>query len=91
MLFFIFDVVAMYYDKDTNTCYVIKKPDECAKRLIGKYNIVTLDGEFFHKSGLMLGGYILNLDTELNYYKTQIKEIKSKLKVLEKQKGLLKC
>lgn len=23
-----FDVVAMYYDKDTNTCYVIKKPDE---------------------------------------------------------------
>ncbi len=60
---------------------------ECAKRLIGKYNIVTLDGEFFHKSGLMLGGYILNLDAELNYYKTHIKEIKSKLKVLEKQKG----
>ena len=24
-----FDVVAMYYDKDTNTCHVIKKPDEC--------------------------------------------------------------
>ena len=23
-----FDVVAMYYDKDTNTCHVIKKPDE---------------------------------------------------------------
>jgi hypothetical protein len=23
-----FDVIAMYYDKDTNTCHVIKKPDE---------------------------------------------------------------
>lgn len=67
---------------------------ECAKKLIGKYRMVTLQGELFEKSGSMTGGsmrktglsFSQNDDTELENYKIRLKEMESKLGSLENKK-----
>jgi len=67
---------------------------ECAKKLIGKYRMVTLQGELFEKSGSITGGaarrtglsFSQNDDTELENYKIRLKDMESKLQSLEKKK-----
>ncbi len=70
---------------------------ECAKKLIGKYRMVTLQGELFEKSGSMTGGSVRktglsfsqNDDTELENYKIRLKEMETKLASLENKKNEL--
>ena len=70
---------------------------ESAKRLIGKYRMVTLQGELLEKSGSMTGGTRLrtglsfsqNDDEELNNFKTRLKEMEQKLGSLENKKTSL--
>jgi len=73
---------------------------QSAKKLMGKYRIVTLDGEIFEKSGAITGGakrknmpaFGKNDDRELNNYKERLKELEgaygekeNKRKELEKK------
>ena len=59
---------------------------ECAKKLIGKYRMVTLQGEIFEKSGSMTGGsqrrtglsFSQNDDTELENFKKHLKDLETK-------------
>ncbi len=59
---------------------------ECAKKLIGKYRMVTLQGEIFEKSGSMTGGsqrrtglsFSQNDDTELENLKKHLNELRKK-------------
>ena len=68
---------------------------ECAKKLIGKYRMVTLQGELFEKSGSITGGAVRktglsfsqNDDAELENYKVRLKEMEDKLSSLEKKKS----
>ena len=68
---------------------------ECAKKLIGKYRMVTLQGELFEKSGSITGGAVRktglsfsqNDDAELENYKVRLKDMESKLDALEKKKS----
>ena len=70
---------------------------ECAKKLIGKYRMVTLSGELFEKSGSMTGGsmrrsglsFSQNDDNELNTYKEKLKDLEIKLKDLNKKQNEL--
>jgi len=70
---------------------------DCAKKLIGKYRMVTLQGELFEKSGSITGGTVRktglsfsqNDDTELENYKSRLKEMESKLSSLEQKKTAL--
>ncbi len=70
---------------------------ESAKKLIGKYRMVTLSGELLEKSGSMTGGTRLrtglsfsqNDDDELNKYKDRLKEMEQKLGSLENKKSSL--
>lgn len=72
---------------------------ECAKKLIGKYRMVTLSGELFEKSGSMTGGSVRrtglsfsqNDDDELNKFKSKLQEMESKLKSLEEKKSALEA
>ena len=72
---------------------------ECAKKLIGKYRMVTLSGELFEKSGSMTGGsmrrtglsFSQNDDNELNTYKEKLKELETKLKSLNNKKNDLEA
>ena len=72
---------------------------ECAKKLIGKYRMVTLSGELFEKSGSMTGGsmrrtglsFSQNDDNELNTCKEKLKELESKLKSLNQKKNDLEA
>ena len=67
---------------------------ECAKKLIGRYRMVTLQGELFEKSGSITGGtarrtglsFSQNDDTELETYKIRLKDMEDKLSSLEKKK-----
>ena len=67
---------------------------ECAKKLIGKYRMVTLQGELFEKSGSITGGAVRktglsfsqNDDAELENYKIRLKDMEVKLGSLEKKK-----
>lgn len=67
---------------------------ECAKKLIGKYRMVTLQGELLEKSGSMTGGTRLkrglsfnqNDDDELNKFKARLKEMEQKCATLENKK-----
>ena len=67
---------------------------DCAKKLIGKYRMVTLQGELFEKSGSITGGTIRrsglsfsqNDDAELEAYKLKLKEMEVKLSQLENKK-----
>lgn len=70
---------------------------EAAKKLIGKYRMVTLSGELFEKSGSMTGGsmrrsglsFSQNDDDELNKFKDRLKEMEQKLGSLENKKKSL--
>ena len=70
---------------------------ECAKKLIGRYRMVTLQGELFEKSGSITGGtarrtglsFSQNDDTELETYKIRLKDMEDKLSSLEKKKAEL--
>lgn len=62
-----------------------------ARRLFGKYRMVTLDGSLFEKSGLITGGSVRqsslkfsqNEDEELSLYKKRLAEMESNHKNLE--------
>ncbi|MBQ4078284.1 chromosome segregation protein SMC [bacterium] len=64
---------------------------DCAKRLIGKFRLVTLDGSLFEKSGAITGGdrrdtglkFSQNQDEELNKYKTRFAELQKQYQALE--------
>lgn len=68
---------------------------ECAKKLIGKYRMVTLQGELFEKSGAITGGTVRrtglsfsqNDDDELNKFRERLKEMEGHLGALEKKKS----
>jgi len=59
---------------------------ETANKLIGKYRMVTLSGDLFEKSGSITGGAVKktglrfsqNTDSEIDTYKTRLKEMESK-------------
>ena len=67
---------------------------ECAKKLIGKYRMVTLQGELFEKSGSITGGTMRrtglsfgqNDDEELEKYRGRLKEMETHLGTLENKK-----
>ena len=64
---------------------------DCAKRLIGKFRLVTLDGSLFEKSGAITGGdrrdtglkFSQNQDEELNKYKARFAELQKQYQALE--------
>ncbi len=66
----------------------------CAKKLMGKYRVVTLDGEIIEKSGSMTGGAVRksglkfsqNDDEELNKFKAKLKEMEKQASELENKK-----
>ncbi len=68
---------------------------ESAKRLIGKYRMVTLQGELFEKSGSITGGTVRktglsfsqNEDDELEKYRQRLHEMELKLGSLENKKS----
>ena len=70
---------------------------ECAKKLIGKYRMVTLQGELFEKSGAITGGTVKrtglsfsqNDDDELEKYRARLKEMENKAAALETKKSEL--
>ncbi len=76
---------------------IVVEDIECAKKLIGKYRMVTLQGELLEKSGSMTGGTRLrtglsfsqNDDDELNKFKDRLKEMEDKLASLENKKTSL--
>lgn len=63
----------------------------CAKKLMGKYRVVTLDGEIIEKSGSMTGGAVRksglrfsqNEDEELDKFKVKLKEMEKQSAELE--------
>lgn len=67
---------------------------ECAKKLMGKYRVVTLDGEIIEKSGSMTGGAVRktglkfsqNDDEELDKFKSKLKEMEKDLSSLENKR-----
>ncbi|MDR1168610.1 MAG: chromosome segregation protein SMC [Heliobacteriaceae bacterium] len=74
---------------------LVVKDMDCAKKLIGKYRMVTLQGEIFEKSGSMTGGSVRksglsfsqNDDNELNDYRSRLEEMELKLNALETKKS----
>ena len=64
---------------------------DCAKKLIGKYRIVTLDGSLFEKSGAITGGdkqetglkFSQNQDEELKNYKARFEALQKQQSTLE--------
>lgn len=67
---------------------------ECAKKLMGKFRVVTLDGEIIEKSGSMTGGAVRksglkfsqNDDEELDKFKAKLKEMEQQSASLENKK-----
>lgn len=67
---------------------------DCAKKLMGKYRVVTLDGEIIEKSGSMTGGSVRksglkfsqNEDEELDKFKIRLKEMEKNLAELESKR-----
>ena len=67
---------------------------DCAKKLMGKYRVVTLDGEIIEKSGSMTGGAVRksglrfsqNEDEELDKFKAKLKEMEKQSAELENKK-----
>ncbi len=76
---------------------IVVEDMECAKRLIGRYRMVTLAGELFEKSGAITGGtarksgftFSQNDDKELEDYRQKIKELEEKSKNLATKKSTL--
>jgi len=70
---------------------------ECAKRLMGKYRVVTIEGEIIEKSGSMTGGSVRksglsfsqNDDDELDKFKSRLKEMEKNLAEHEAKKIVL--
>ena len=68
---------------------------ECAKKLIGKYRMVTLQGELFEKSGAITGGTVKrtglsfsqNDDEELEKYRARLKDMEAHLGALENKRA----
>lgn len=66
----------------------------CAKKLMGKYRVVTLDGEIIEKSGSMTGGAVRksglkfsqNDDEELDKFKAKLKEMEKQAAELENKR-----
>lgn len=66
----------------------------CAKKLMGKYRVVTLDGEIIEKSGSMTGGAVRksglkfsqNEDEELDKFKSRLKEMEKEVTGLENKR-----
>lgn len=66
----------------------------CAKKLMGKYRVVTLDGEIIEKSGSMTGGSVKksglkfsqNEDEELDKFKAKLKEMEKEVANLENKR-----
>lgn len=66
----------------------------CAKKLMGKYRVVTIDGEIIEKSGSMTGGAIRksglkfsqNEDEELDKFKVRLKEMEKQSAELENKR-----
>ncbi|MBQ8886328.1 MAG: chromosome segregation protein SMC [Candidatus Gastranaerophilales bacterium] len=64
---------------------------DCAKRLIGKFRLVTLDGSLFEKSGAITGGdrrdtglkFSQNQDEELTKYKKRFEELQKQYQTLD--------
>lgn len=67
---------------------------ESANKLIGKYRMVTLQGDLFEKSGSITGGgklrtgfsFSQNDDEELNNFKSRLKDMEVKLQTLKNKK-----
>ena len=67
---------------------------ECAKKLIGKYRMVTLQGKIFEKSDSMTGGsqrrtglsFSQNDDNELENFKNKLKELENKASALNRKR-----
>lgn len=67
---------------------------ECAKKLMGKYRVVTLDGEIIEKSGSMTGGtmkksglkFSQNDDEELDKFKSRLKDMEKTHAELENKR-----
>lgn len=76
---------------------IVVEDIECAKKLIGKYRMVTLQGELLEKSGSMTGGsklktglsFTQNDDEELNKFKERLKDMEKKLAQLQDKKASL--
>lgn len=76
---------------------IVVEDMECAKKLIGKYRMVTLAGELFEKSGAITGGSIRktglsfsqNDDNELEEFRNKVKTLEEKLASLENKKKSL--
>lgn len=74
---------------------IVVEDMECAKKLIGRYRMVTLAGELFEKSGAITGGsmrknslsFSQNGDAELEEYKQKVKTLEEKLGALEAKKS----
>lgn len=70
---------------------------ECARKLMGKYRVVTLDGDIIEKSGSMTGGSVRrsglkfsqNEDEELDKFKAKLKEMEKQAAELESKKVTL--
>lgn len=59
---------------------------DCAKKLMGKFRVVTLDGEIIEKSGSMTGGAVRKSGLKFSQNDDEeLDKIKSKLKEMEKQ------
>lgn len=66
----------------------------CARKLMGKFRVVTLDGEIIEKSGSMTGGAVRksglrfsqNEDEELDKFKAKLKEMEKQSTELEAKK-----
>ncbi len=75
---------------------IVVEDMECAKKLIGRYRMVTL-AELFEKSGAITGGsmrksglsFSQNDDAELEEFKGKVKELEQKLASLENKKSTL--
>ncbi len=76
---------------------IVVEDMECAKKLIGKYRMVTLAGELFEKSGAITGGSVRrsgfsfsqNDDSELEEVKSKLKDFEKHLADLESKKSSL--
>ena len=70
---------------------------ETANKLIGKYRMVTLSGDLFEKSGSITGGsvrktglkFAQNSDSELDTYRTRLKELETKYASLVSKRSTL--
>ena len=70
-----------------------------ANKLIGKYRMVTLSGDVFEKSGSITGGalkkngikFAQNQDSEIDAYKTKLKELESKHAALVAKRSSLEA